>query len=130
MNQKRQPVIESKRLSRDKHTIEAMINIYCRNHHHGESLCEECQKLQKYAHARLAGCPFNEQKPTCNNCPIHCYNKNMRAHIKDVMKYAGPRMFFYHPILAFKHFLDGFNKPPEIYSHKSLGTRKQEEIDQ
>jgi hypothetical protein len=32
----------------------------------------------------------------------------MRARIKEVMRYAGPRMFWHHPILAWLHQWDSF----------------------
>jgi hypothetical protein len=31
----------------------------------------------------------------------------MREQIRCVMRYAGPRMMMYHPVLAILHFLDG-----------------------
>ena len=36
---------------------------------------------------------------------IHCYQSDsiMRQQIKDVMRYAAPRMMFTHPILSFSH---------------------------
>ncbi len=41
----------------------------------------------------------------CSKCPIHCYKPKMREHIREVMRYSGPRMIFYHPIIAIKHML-------------------------
>jgi hypothetical protein len=35
----------------------------------------------------------------------------MREAVREVMRYAGPRMALRHPILAFLHLLDGFVKP-------------------
>ena len=45
------------------------------------------------------------QKKTCRNCPIHCYKPEMKKRIQEVMRYAGPRMFFFHPITTIKHFI-------------------------
>lgn len=85
-----------------------MIRIYCRRHHESErGLCEACSALLRYAHRRLDSCPFQEDKPTCVNCSIHCYQPAMRETIRIVMRYAGPRMLVYHPILAIQHLLDG-----------------------
>ncbi|MCK5403451.1 nitrous oxide-stimulated promoter family protein, partial [Candidatus Bathyarchaeota archaeon] len=53
---------------------------------------------------------FQEQKPTCFKCKIHCYEPSMRRKIRNVMKYSGPRMFFKQPSLALHHILDGFRK--------------------
>ena len=52
-------------------------------------------------------------KPTCSKCPVHCYKPEMRDRIREVMRYAGPRMYKRHPILTFFHVLDGFGKTPD-----------------
>ena len=44
-------------------------------------------------------------KTTCARCSVHCYNPKMRRGIRVVMRYSGPRMFFYHPVMAFRHLL-------------------------
>jgi hypothetical protein len=99
------------RISREKRTIRAMLCIYCRARHGSTSLCSGCQELLDYAHCRLDRCPFGNDKPTCVNCPIHCYKPTMRASIKDVMRFAGPRLIFRHPILALMHLIDGRRSP-------------------
>ena len=100
------------RMSREHKTIDAMISIYCRGHHckSEKRLCPECKALVAYAHQCLDRCPFQENKTTCANCPVHCYNPDMREKIKGVMRYAGPRMAYQHPLLALFHFVDGFRK--------------------
>ena len=35
----------------------------------------------------------------------------MRARIREVMRYAGPRMLLSHPLMALRHLLDGLRKP-------------------
>jgi predicted amidophosphoribosyltransferase len=104
----------SPRLARERRTLEAMVRLYCRGRHgtHGE-LCAGCQELADYARARLESCPFQERKPTCARCPVHCYRPEMRERIRAVMRYAGPRMLFRHPRLALLHLIDGLRKPPE-----------------
>jgi hypothetical protein len=57
--------------------------------------------------SRLDRCPFGEDKPTCATCPIHCYKPQVRDRIREVMRFAGPRMLWHHPILAIRHVLDG-----------------------
>lgn len=91
-----------------------MIRISCHGQHgtpEGE-LCDACEALLQYAHARLERCPFQEAKPTCAKCPIHCYEPAKREEIRAVMRYAGPRMLFKHPILAVLHLLDGLRPVP------------------
>ena len=98
---------------REKKTVEAMIRLYCRSLHRGkEDLCPDCRELSEYALERLDRCPFGEEKPTCSNCSVHCYKPSMRERIRDVMRYAGPRMFHRHPVLTFHHVLSGRKKTP------------------
>jgi hypothetical protein len=101
------------RLARERRTIKAMIAIYCREHHHGRGLCDACATLDAYADKRLELCPYGAEKPTCLNCAVHCYRPKMRESIKDVMRYAGPRMMRRHPILAVRHLLDMRQPAPE-----------------
>jgi hypothetical protein len=97
-----------RRIKREKKTIEAMIALYCRDHHQAEPTpCETCADLLAYARQRLERCPWGESKPTCAKCPIHCYQPEMREQVRRVMRYAGPRMLLHHPILAIAHLLDG-----------------------
>jgi Nitrous oxide-stimulated promoter len=97
------------RLAREFGTIKAMVQIYCRDHH-GHDLCSECQGLMDYAGLRLQRCRFGAEKPTCAKCPVHCYQRNRREQVKIVMRYAGPRMLWEHPILSLRHWLDGFHR--------------------
>ena len=100
------------RLEREAKTIYAMIQLTCQAQHHpsGE-LCDDCQELADYAMARLAKCPFQEEKPTCAMCPVHCYKPDMRERIRGVMRFAGPRMLTRHPILAIRHLMDDRFQP-------------------
>jgi len=81
-----------------------MIALYCHKHHNiGDGLCPECQALVEYAHLRLDHCKFGERKPSCQKCPVHCYQPEMREAIRKVMRYAGPRMFWHHPLAAIRY---------------------------
>ncbi len=71
---------------------------------HGK-LCEDCNQLNNYALERLLYCPFQENKPVCSECTVHCYKMDMREKVKKVMRYSGPRMIFRHPYLAIMHLL-------------------------
>ncbi len=106
------------RISREQNTLEKMIGIYCCDHHRrtpspggrgkgeGERLCVECEILLSYAHQRLNRCPYAEDKPPCSKCETHCYKPEMRDRMREVMRYAGPRMLKKHPILAVRHLVD------------------------
>ena len=97
------------RMARELRTVQAMITIYCRAHHKSsDRLCGGCRELSDYAEKRLAACPFQEHKPTCGKCPVHCYRPAMREKIIEVMRFSGPKMIFHHPFLACAHFMDGW----------------------
>jgi hypothetical protein len=102
-----------RRLARERRTIQAMISIYCRDHHHARGLCDECASLDVYASRRLDICPYGADKPTCVSCTVHCYQPRMRDTAREVMRYAGPRMLKRHPVLAIGQFLDGRKPAPE-----------------
>lgn len=103
------------RLAREWQTMSAMVRIYCRDHHHPDGgLCAECQPFLDYAGVRLEQCRFGVEKPTCANCPVHCYQRDRREQARIVMRYAGPRMLWEHPILSLRHWLDGFRQAPAI----------------
>ena len=109
------------RLQRELRTIQAMVEIYCHSRHHPPHghLCQECRELLVYARKRLGHCPFQTRKPTCGKCPIHCYKKDMRAQVREVMRFSGPKMIRHHPLLALMHLLDGLRKVPSPFSPRS-----------
>lgn len=94
-------------IATERKTVHAMIAIYCQAHHGGAPLCESCAELEAYVDQRLEKCPFGWEKPTCKNCKVHCYRADMRERIREVMRFAGPRMLLHHPVLAVRHLLKG-----------------------
>lgn len=108
----------SSRLHNEFKTIKAMIKIYCRSKHHSDvSLCRECEELLGYAKKRLLYCPFQDNKPTCGNCLVHCYKSAMKDKVIEVMRFSGPRMIYKHPLMALRHLLDSRRKPQK-FIHK------------
>ncbi len=108
---------DSPRLTRERRTVEMMVAMYCRDHHGNVGkLCAECAALRDYAMTRLDRCVYGPGKPVCNHCPVHCYRQTMRDGMRAVMRHAGPRMIWEHPIMAFRHFMDArrrvSGKPP------------------
>ena len=101
-----------KRIKIEKKTVEKMITLYCRKNHKGtkETLCTECLNLHNYSQARLDKCTFQDDKPNCKDCTIHCYKPDMREKIRAVMRFSGPRMIFRNPILSFLHAIDGIGR--------------------
>lgn len=74
-------------------------------------ICPECAALLDYALRRLDNCRFGNGKPSCRKCPVHCYRADMRERIRTVMRWAGPRMIFHHPLAATKHLLRELRSP-------------------
>ncbi len=107
------PVFSDPRLEREWKTVDAMLRLFCRQRHgHAGVLCPECQALRAYVRLRLERCRFGAEKPTCAKCPVHCYQRDRRDQIKAVMRLAGPRMMWTHPILSLRHWMDSISRRP------------------
>ncbi len=84
-----------------------MIKLYCRvRHGTAWGFCGECGPLLEYAQKRLDKCPFQEGKPVCSHCAVHCYQAEMREKIREVMRFSGPRLIWRHPWLSIMHLID------------------------
>ena len=99
--------IEKKR-QREKEAVSLMIALYCHGLHGTKrgALCPECAALDEYAQSRSDRCPFMATKTFCANCRVHCYKPEMRAKIREVMRYSGPRMMLHHPVMAVRHVIE------------------------
>ncbi len=101
----------SNRIIREKKIVATMIKLYCKkNHNAKEQLCTECLELKEYTLKRLDGCKFGNNKTICGDCKIHCYQKDMKEKIIKIMRYSGPRMIIYHPIMAIEHLIKKYKK--------------------
>lgn len=103
---------EEKRV-KEKSVIYRMITIYCKGHKHLShkgGLCTECEELKDYAMVRTDRCPYMETKTFCSKCRVPCYKPIMKEQIRNVMRYSGPRLLIYHPILTIKHFVYGMKR--------------------
>ena len=114
---------ESTRIKRERKTVGIMIGIYCKGNHRAgaggvKELCQECTDLKKYANRKLDLCPYGEGKSSCLKCSIHCYGEKERERIRQVMRYAGPRMLLRHPVMAIRHILDG-RRTTQILSRRT-----------
>ncbi len=101
--------IEKKR-HKEQYVVEQMVFLYCKKNHpafdrKNRQMCPECQALADYAKMRSEKCPFMKEKTFCANCKVHCYKPDMRENIRKVMRFSGPRILFYHPILACWHLI-------------------------
>lgn len=111
-----------RRITREKKTIAAMLAIDCRDHHaRACGLCDDCASLLDDAQRRLDTCPFQEEKPVCNRCEVHCYAATQRERVRLVMRDAGPRMLWSHPILSLGHLLDQWRPVPTLKDCKRDG---------
>ena len=88
-----------------KRVVAQMIRIFCKKQHHQSDLCPACQEVLSYAMDRSDHCPFMESKAFCSSCKVHCYRPEMREKIRAIMRFSGPRMLLYHPVLAVSHML-------------------------
>ncbi len=112
-----------KKREKEKKVVTLMIRLYCRKHHGVQNgLCEECTALAEYAARRSDSCPLMETKTFCSNCRVHCYEPEMRERIRNVMRFSGPRMIFYHPVLAIQHLICTKCEARKIDSGKRSGT--------
>ncbi len=103
-------LVESQ-LSRELRTLANFVHVFCTHRHRdepkasvqfkGESLwavtgrevhlCGECAKLLAHAFIKRMHCPM-DPKPSCKNCPSHCYHPTYRKRIQEVMRYSGRKL--------------------------------------
>ena len=78
------------RREKEQRTLRRFVEVYCHRKHgfpDGE-LCGDCSDLLGYALKRLEKCPL-KPKPKCKDCTVHCFTKQYRKRIQEVMKFAG-----------------------------------------
>lgn len=97
-----------KKREKEQRVVAKMILLYCKKNHKmqtkdSEGLCKECRDMCDYAKLRSARCPHMKEKTFCSNCKTHCYQEAYRKKIKEIMRFSGPRMLFYHPVLCIEH---------------------------
>jgi hypothetical protein len=100
--------------------VTRMVSLTCADKHGArDGLCVECAALLDYVAARIARCPYGEEKPTCRRCHIHCYRPAERQRIKEVMAHAGPRMLMRGDLAALKHLIHDRRPVPELKKKRS-----------
>lgn len=91
-------------LNTEKATIKLMVAMYCHDKHGQEQgLCEDCADLEAYTFQQLERCQFLPEKPVCAKCPVHCYKSSYRQKVREVMRYAAPKMTTRAPIAVIRH---------------------------
>lgn len=98
-------------LARDVRTLVRFVTVYCSGRHRQAAksrayvkrfdidvlpgkqvdLCASCVKLLAHALVKRANCPMHP-KPSCKNCPEHCYHPTYRKRIREVMKFSGRKL--------------------------------------
>ena len=82
-------------------------------------MCGDCAGLFDYTERKLKTCRFKNGKPVCAACLVHCFGAEERERIRAVMRDAGPRMAWRHPIWTLEHLLDRWRSK----SQKTPGKR-------
>jgi hypothetical protein len=96
----------TKQQKKDIRLIGKFVEVYCFGKHHGtlltpvtlpaglgeSTLCPECVSFLEYAIGKRLKCPLETEKPTCKHCRIHCYDKQRREKVREIMSYAGRRL--------------------------------------
>ena len=106
----------SRKTEHERRIVADMIALYCRKKHSAKMLCDDCRALLEYADRRTIACPRMAEKTFCSQCKSHCYRQDMRERIREVMRFAGPRIIFYHPIAALRHLY--YSKIKKLNSNK------------
>ncbi|HEY6873378.1 MAG TPA: nitrous oxide-stimulated promoter family protein [Geobacteraceae bacterium] len=106
---------------RDLKVLANFIRVYCAARHRnqaaatlpgelaetfrkGISLCPDCQGLLTYALTKRRNCPL-DPKPSCKECHIHCYSKEYRTRIREIMAFSGRRMIMRGRLDYLWHYL-------------------------
>lgn len=91
---------------RDLKVLIAFVRLYCRAKHADRQeervelavlaggdllLCPECAALVGHALQKRRNCPL-DPKPSCKKCRIHCYGRDYRERIREIMAFSGRRM--------------------------------------
>lgn len=96
--------------AQEKRIVAQMIRLFCKKKHRQADLCPDCREVLSYSMDRSDHCPFMKSKTFCSSCKVHCYRSEMRGKIRDIMRFSGPRMLLYHPVLAMSHMLLTFKE--------------------
>lgn len=96
----------TKQQKKDIRVLGKFVEVYCSGKHRaaeqapvalpagiGErSLCPECASFLEYAVTKRLKCPLEADKPICKHCRIHCYDRQHREKVREIMSYAGRKL--------------------------------------
>lgn len=92
---------------KDMKVLITFVSIYCREKHGAREpgsgelppeletacpgdlyLCRDCATLVAHAIEKRRKCPL-DPKPSCKKCHIHCYSRQYREKIREIMAFSG-----------------------------------------
>ena len=95
--------MDRSRTENDRRVLEAMGRKFCKAHHSGKKdpcgLCPSCRETVEATLARTAICPHGHEG-NCQDCTTHCQRGEARERIREIMRYAAPRMVRRHPLMT------------------------------
>ena len=103
---------------KDLAIVARFIEVFCRAHHDRTALapvqlpaelgttrlCPDCAGLLAYGIARRRHCPL-DPKPSCKKCTVHCYSRDYRQRIREIMAFSGRRMILRGRLDYLWHYL-------------------------
>lgn len=106
---------------KDLKVLVSFVRVYCSVRHDGQTetslthdlagmfrkglhLCPDCRALLEYALDKRRKCPL-DPKPSCKHCHIHCYSREYRARIREIMAFSGRRMIMRGRLDYLWHYL-------------------------
>lgn len=108
---------------KDLRTLARFIQVYCHAKHDvrniGEielqpelqprpgrksTICRECSDLLEHGIRKRTLCPL-DPKPSCKKCHIHCYGKEYRQKIREIMSFSGRKLLLRGRIDYLWHYL-------------------------
>ena len=95
------------RVERDRRTLAAIGSIYCKGNHPSAQrdetgMCPECRAVIEATAQRAEACPFGHEG-NCQDCSVRCQRGEAQVRIKQIMRYAAPRMAFRHPLMTLEY---------------------------
>lgn len=98
--------MKDNKTEKDRATLEAMGRIFCKAHHAGpkdaSGLCASCRETVDATLARTEACPYGH-RGNCQDCDIRCQRGDARERIREIMRYAAPRMAARHPLMTMEY---------------------------
>lgn len=61
------------------------------------------EEIKSYSLKRLDNCIHIGEDIFCGFCEIQCFGDKYKKEIRSIMRFSGPRMILYHPIMAIRY---------------------------